>query len=216
MRSYIKDEYTSQIDDLRASVENLRTANDNLNSRAKNDESTISFMDKRISELSSTTAIKGAEAGNARIQFASFYRFLPYFPVKINIYFVNKGSVPAKGPIFVGNSIYSPSQLSDSEIDDAFKDLQLKLKDYDKTQPDYEIQPGDIMFKTIAPSDYTKEQFDKFLSGTGMQYTFAFTEYSDAYTPAGKFRVTEVCVWNTKNDNADHFCNHHNRIYLSD
>lgn len=65
MRSYIKDEYTSQIDDMKASVENLRTANENLDARAKNAEATISFMDKRISELSSTTATKEAESGNA-------------------------------------------------------------------------------------------------------------------------------------------------------
>jgi hypothetical protein len=216
MRSYIKDEYTSQIDDLRASVESLRAANENIDARAKSDEATIDFMDKRISELSSTTTTKGAETGNSRIQFTSFSRVLPYFPVKINIYFVNKGLIPARGPIFAGNSIFSQSQLSDVEIDDAFKDLKLKLKDYEKKQLDYEVQPGDPLFKTIAPSDYTKEQFDKFASGTGVQYTFSLAEYRDAYTPDGKFRVTEVCVWTTKDNNADHFCNHHNRIYVSD
>jgi hypothetical protein len=216
MRSYIKDEYTSQIDNLKASVENRRAANENLDARAKNDESAIAFMDKRISELSSTTTIKGTEAGNARIQFTSFYRFSPLFPVKINVYFVNKGSIPAQGPLLAGNSVFSQSQLSDQEIDNAFANLKLKLKDYEKIQPDNEVQPGDPLFKTIAPSEYTKEQFDKFLSGTGRQYTFAFAEYRDEYTPAGKFRVTEVCVWTTKDDNADHFCNHHNRIYLSD
>lgn len=106
--------------------------------------------------------------------------------------------------------------MSDAEIDEAFKNLKLTLKDDEEKKVDYEVQPGEPMFKTIAPSDYTKEQFDTLISGIGRQYTFAFTEYRDEYAPPGKFRVTEVCVWTSKSDNADHFCNHHNRIYLSD
>jgi hypothetical protein len=63
----------------------------------------------------------------------------------------------------------------------------------------------------LKPGDY-----EKILAGQGSLYTVFRIAYRDEATPPGKRRVTEVCRYYSGSLEEWHWCDGHNRTYLSD
>jgi hypothetical protein len=207
MYNYIKAEFAEQIDDLRA-------ANEKLDATAKTLQATIEYQDHKLAGSINTPA--GPSIGGiSKLQYNAVARLPPLYPVRINIYYTNVGTISAKGAIFGGDAEASDKELKESDLDIIFAGLKYKLKDAESRNLEYELQPGDHIFYTIQSSTITQTVSDELNGGKGFLYMFALMEYKDENTPPGKFRVTEVCLIGLPKS-ADHFCPYHNRVFLSD
>jgi hypothetical protein len=87
-----------------------------------------------------TTIPKTQEIGVSRLQYVLAQRLVPPFPIMINMNYTNKGTVPARGPIFGGDVILPKTVFSESDIDATFVKIKEKLKDAESRNVDYETQ----------------------------------------------------------------------------
>jgi hypothetical protein len=154
LRSSIKDEYTSQIDDLKA-------ANEKLDATSKSLQATIEYQDRKLASFT-TSKLSEGDTHVSRLQYISVLRLAPYFPVNINVTFVNTGDLPSIGAQFFGNAIVSETKLSKDELDKYFSDLERAIKPSDST---LENQPKHVIFHTIVASNITIEMANTAMAG---------------------------------------------------
>jgi hypothetical protein len=74
-----------------------------------------------------------------------------------------------------------------------------------------EISPHDGMFFTLYDNSLTKDAWNNVISGNGFEYFFLEIQYS----AMSHTRITERCVFLTKNYPAVRSCLDHNRIFTS-
>jgi hypothetical protein len=208
LSEHIRDQYTEQIDDLRASKEKLDGANKML-------QATIEFQDRKIA--GGIGSQQAATIGPSRIQFIGAERLPPLFPVRINMHYVNRGSIPAVGTKFAGNSKFVQKPLTNVEIDSLFDALSLQLKSASNNNSTSEIQPSDPIFNTIQSTSITQDQINmaSVPDSKEILYSYAIQRYRDDNTPLGKWRITEVCLL-AMYGSADQVCDTHNGIFISD
>jgi hypothetical protein len=204
MHWYIGDQYSTEI-------ENLNSANEKLDATTKSLQATIEFQDRKLASLT-TSKLSDSDTRISRLQYVSVLRRTPYFPVAIDVTFVNTGDAASIGAQFFGKAIVSEAKLSEEELDKYFGDLERAIKRSDST---LEHQPKDVIFHTIVADNITIEMANTAMAGKAFLYIFAGQRYRDDNTPPGKHRITEVCLIGHTGD-ADAFCEYHNRIFLSD
>jgi hypothetical protein len=202
--SAIRDQYTGQIDD-------LKSANEKLDATTKSLQATIEFQDRKLASFT-TSKLSEADPHASRLQYISSLRLAPSFPVGINVTFLNTGDLASIGAQFFGHVIVSEVRLSKDDLDKYFSGLESALKPSDST---FETQPKDSIFHSIVADNVTIEMANSVTAGHAFLYVFAGQRYRDDNTPPGKYRITEVCLIGHANS-AVEFCEHHNRIFLSD
>ena len=134
--------------------------------------------------------------------------------VSFNAFAINDGSVPAIGPHWETKAVTSDNGLSNAEIDAHFDFLKKLAKPWDEKNFDSEVQPGDINWVTMDET-LTKDQYSKVTKGPKTLYFFVLIRYRDRTLSKGEWVSTEGCSYTLKGD-AQHLCEHHNRVYVRD